>query len=321
MAGNGQTVKRVLIVGSRGQDGRLLRGLLDGAGYEVHGLIRPGLAICQPGEISRDVLDENETRWVIGELRPDEIYYLAAYHHASESERPAAIELFQRSFAVNVHGLLNVLESVRRVSPSSRILYAASSHVFGEGAPSPQDEQTPLAPSSVYGISKTAGIHACRYYRDHHELFSSVAILYNHESSFRRPEFVSRKIINGALDIKRGKKGRLVLGDLNAEVDWGYAADSVDAMQRILQLEKPGEFIVATGERHSVREFVEIVFELAGLDWTANVQEDSTVPVHRRSTLIGDSGKLRRLTGWTPTVTFREMVTALWNAALQEDTR
>lgn len=314
-------MKRALIIGSRGQDGRLLWDLLNGADYNVHGLIRPGSESLQPGETACDLLDENDVRSLIGDLKPDEIYYLAAYHHSSESVRPSEIELFSRSFEVNVNGLLNVLESVRLVSPGSRILYAASSHVFGDGASSPQDEQTPLAPTNIYGISKTAGIYACRRYRSHNGVFVSVAILYNHESRFRGQEFVSQKIVRGVLDIQQGKRQQLVLGDLSAHVDWGYAADSVDAMRRILQLENPDEFVVATGERHSVQEFVEIVFKLAGLDWTRYVTEDATLFSSRPSAFTGDSGKLRNLTGWRPTVTFSEMVTELWKAARIEENR
>jgi len=312
-------VKRSLIVGSRGQDGRLLRDLLNRAGHEVHGLIRPGLEIRQPGETARDLLDENDMRSLIGDLKPDEIYYLAAFHHSSESERPAEIELFKRSFAVNVHGLLNVLESVRLVSPSSRVLYAASSHVFGDGASSPQDEQTPLAPTNIYGISKTAGIHACRHYRVQNRVFASAAILYNHESPLRRPEFVSSRIVRGALEIKKGKTDRLVLGNLSAEVDVGYAPDSVDAMWRILQQPIPEDFVVATGELHSIREFVEIVFELAGLDWKRCVTENSGVIQRSPVALKGDARKLREKTGWCPSVTFREMVTRLWREASRKE--
>ena len=314
-------MKRALIIGSRGQDGRLLWDQLTAmTGYEVRGLVRSA-ADPAVNEIGCDLLNASEVRSVLSDLKPDEIYYLAAFHHSSESVRPPQSELFSRSFAVNVHGLLGVLEAVMAVSPASRILYAGSSHVFGENAPAPQDEQTPLAPTNIYGISKTAGIQACRHFRDHSGVFVSVAILYNHESPFRRPEFVSRKIVKGAMDIKRGKTDRLFIANLRAEVDWGYAPDSVDAMWRILQLEKPGDFVVATGERHSVKEFVEIIFEMAGLDWRRYVKEESTLAPTRAGTLTGDSSKLRKLTGWAPTVTFREMVTALWNAALQEETR
>lgn len=314
-------MKRALIVGSRGQDGTLLSDLLEREKYEVHGLIRAGQKTRRPRETAIDLLDETAVRALIGDLKPDEIYYLAAYHHSSESARPGATELFRKSFDVNVYGLLNVLESVKEVSSKSRILYAASSHVFGDGASSPQDEGTPLAPTNIYGISKAAGILACRFARTSYETFVSVAILYNHESRLRGPEFVSRKIVQGALDIQHGKSRQLLLRDLSAEVDWGYAADSVDAMRRILRLENPGDFVVATGERHSVREFVEIVFELAGLDWQHYVKEDATLFSSRSGNFVGDSTKLRKLTGWRPTVTFREMVTDLWKAASSGESR
>lgn len=305
-------------MGSRGQDGRLLSDLLKGAQYEVHGLIRAGLETRQPGETALDLLDENKVRSLISDLKPDEIYYLAAYHHSSESARPPEIELFKRSFEVNVQGLLGVLESVRLVSPASRILYAASSHVFGDGTSSPQDEQTPLAPTNIYGISKTAGIHACRHYRSM-GVFASVAILYNHESALRGPEFVSSRILQGASDIRRSRIDRLVLGNLSSEVDWGYAPDSVDAMWRILQQPSAEDFVVATSELHSVREFVEAVFDLAGLDWKSCVKEDPEVIQKHRGSLRGNANKLRTQTGWSPSITFDEMVERLWTEFSRKD--
>lgn len=314
-------MKRALIVGSRGQDGRLLSDLLEGQKYQVHGLIRAGLESREPRETALDLLDGKAVRSLIGDLKPDEIYYLAAYHHSSESVRPPEIELFRRSFEVNVYGLLNVLESVREVSPSSRVLYAASSHVFGDSASSPQDEQTPLAPASIYGISKTAGIHACRHYRDRTGVFASAAILYNHESPFRAPDFVSTRIIRGALDIRNGRTNRLVLGKLKAEVDWGYAPDTVDAMWRILQLSDPGDFVVATGELHSVQEFTEIVFDLAGLDWRSCVAENPEVIQRPQNPLRGNPRKLREKTGWKPSLTFREMVARLWEEASKRESQ
>jgi len=308
-------------VGSRGQDGRLLSELLEGNGYQVHGLIRAGLESRETRETAIDLLDANAVRTLISDLKPDEIYYLAAYHHSSESARPPEMELFKRSFEVNVYGLLNVLEAVREVSPSSRVLYAASSHVFGDGASSPQDEETPLAPTNIYGISKTAGILACRHYRDRNGVFASDAILYNHESPFRAPDFVSSRIIGGALDIKHCRTNRLVLGNLSAEVDWGYGPDTVDGMWRILQLPDPGEFVVATGELHSVQEFVEIVFDLAGLDWKSCVAENPEVIQRPQNPLRGNPRRLREKTGWKPSLTFREMVTRLWEEASKRESQ
>ena len=177
-----------------------------------------------------------------------------------------------------------------------------------------QDEATPFNPVCAYGITKAAGVHLCRFYRQECGLFASVGILYNHESPFRRPEFVSQKIIRGGLAVKEGRQSEIVLGDLAAQVDWGYAPDTVDAMVRILRHDVPDDFVVATGQLHSVREFVEEVFRRLGLDGRGHVREDPQIVRKRRRTLLGNSDKLRQRTGWKPSVTFAEMIGLLLQA-------
>ena len=295
-----------LVIGAGGQDGRLLSEQLSREGRSVTGIRRGAL----------DLTNASAVRALVGAERPGEIYYLAAYHHSSQDNPPEPGALFRESFAVHVDGLLNVLESVRLEAPDARVFYAASSHCFGSQPPvRVQDESTPLNPDNVYGITKTAGVHACRHYRNDHGVFASVGFLYNHESPYRRPEFVTSKIIRAAVDIRRGRRDKLVLGDLSAEVDWGYAADYVDAMTRVVRLGRADDFVVATGEPHTVREFAELAFSGVGLDWREHVEENPGIITKRKLGLVGNPAKLKAATGWSPTVTFAELIRRLLDAA------
>lgn len=306
-------MKSALIVGSGGQDGQLLLGRLRAENYRVLGIARESVQATHPGPYAKiDIHDAAQMRAVVTETRPDEIYYLAAFHHSAEQFPASDVAgLWQRSFDIHVGGLLNVLEAMRLHSPGSRLFYAASSLVFGDVGSEPQNELTPLRPKCVYGITKTAGLHCLRFYRDAHSLFAAGGILYNHESGLRAGHFVSQKIVRGALRIKRGEQQRLALGDLSARTDWGYAPDFVDAMRAILALDAADDFVVATGEAHSVQEFVEAAFGALGLDWKAHVDEEPALIARRRTGLRGDAAKLRKLTGWKPTLTFPQMVERL----------
>lgn len=224
------------------------------------------------------------------------------------------VGLFEKSHAVHVLGLLNFLDAIREAAPQARLFYAASSLVFGDAASERQDERTPVNPRCIYGITKASGLHCCRFYRETHGVFASGGILFNHESAYRQEKFVSQKIIRAVLEIAAGRREKLVLGDLSARIDWGYAPDFTDAMTRILSLDRAEDFVIATGEAHSVGEFVEIAFRLAGLDWKSHVEETPSVLQRRRPVLIGDASKLRNATGWKPSVTFPEMVCLLLEA-------
>jgi len=294
-----------VIVGASGQDGRLLGEQLEGAGQPCVKLGR--------GDV--DLLDRAQIEALVRRHRPREIYYLAAHHRSAEDPQGGDdAALLRASFDVHVTGLVHFLEAVRVHSAATRLLYAASSHIFGHGEQPRQDEKTPLSPVCVYGITKTAGVHCCRLYRQAHGLFAATAILYNHESPYRGPTFVSQKIIRAALAIAAGRQGELILGDLSARIDWGYAPDYVDAMRRILALPAADEFVVATGESHTVREFVEFAFAAAGLDWRDFVREDPCRITKQRRTLTGDAARLRAATGWRPTVSFQQMVQILLEA-------
>jgi GDPmannose 4,6-dehydratase len=208
--------------------------------------------------------------------------------------------------------LLHFLESIRVGSPRTRLFYAASSHVFGAAAGEArtglQSEETPFNPQSVYAMTKVDGLLACRQYRSRHRVYGAVGILYNHESRFREEKFLTKKVIRAVVAIKSGRQDQLELGDLNAEVDWGYAPDYVEAMQAIVSADVADDFVVATGIKHTVRDFVEIAFQEAGLDWKRYVSENPQVMGRRRPGSSGDSSKLTRVTGWRPKTTFSEMV-------------
>jgi GDPmannose 4,6-dehydratase len=313
--GSQAVLKTALILGASGQDGRLLTALLSQLDYRWLGLGR-GTVVAKDiaWEEPVDITDFAAVSRLVGSVQPAEIYHLAAFHSAAEGSPPPPDELFRRSFEVNTRSLFNVLEAVRDKSPASRIFYAASSHVFGSPVTEPQDEQTPLDPRTIYGITKTAGLHACRLFRREQGVFASSGILYNHESVFRRPEFLSSKVLDGAIAIKDGRADRLMLGDLQARVDWGYAPEYVEAMVRILAIDQPDDFVVATGRACTVQEFVRLAFEALDLDWTRYVQEAPHVLRRRTTSLVGCAEKLRAATGWEARIQVPEMIRLLMEA-------
>jgi GDPmannose 4,6-dehydratase len=313
---------RALIIGAGGQDGRLLFDRLVGDGCGVLG-VGPKGAVRSAGVPDAgpfDILDAAAVAAGVAKLEPDAIYYLAGYHHSAEdSLLPDDLELYRRSHDVHVLGLLHVLEAIRIHAPQARLFYAASSHCFGDPPPGMQDETTPLRPRGVYGITKTAGVQLCGRYREFHGVAASVGFLYNHESPLRRRNFLSMKIVGAAVDFSHGRRDKLTLGDTAARVDWGYAPDYVDAMTRIVALPQADDFVVATGELHSVEEFAAIAFGRLGLDWREHVTVDPSVIVKRERSveLVGDSRKLRALTKWAPSVDFRQMVELLVDAEMR----
>jgi len=286
-----------IIVGSDGQDGQLLKIKLKSLDYSIVGITKNTIDITNPKQVSK----------LISKTKPKEIYFLAAFHHSSEEDINNDRELFCRSIDIHVTATVNFLDAITFHSPLSRFFYSSSCLVF---APSDvlQSEYTELKPDGPYGISKAAGMLACQYYRERKKVYASIGILYNHESSLRAKNFVSRKIISSAARIARERKGHLKLGNLEAQVDWGYAPDYVDAMHRILKLDKPNDFIVATGKSHSVNEFSEIAFSYFGLDHRKYVKTDKSILVRENLMRIGDSSRLRKATGWSPTISFEAMV-------------
>ena len=313
-------MRKALIVGCSGQDGRYLFRLATEKQYEVLGFSR-NRVVCS-GDWAGGAVDFRQAAAVGGVLaayQPHEIYFLAAFHHSSEDPRIDDHGLIERSFEVNALALNNVLSGIANESPRSRLFYAASSRIFGAPTTTRQDETTPINPVCPYGISKAAGLHLCRYYRRNQAVHASVGIFYNHESPLRADKFISKKIVSAVVRISKGSKEKLVIGDLSALVDWGYAPDYVLAAWQILQLDEPDDFVIGTGVTHSVREFVEAAFLALGMDWTRHVAEDAalltrTAPV---SILRADTGKLQRMTGWRPQVTFEGMVREMVEAEVR----
>jgi GDPmannose 4,6-dehydratase len=316
-------MRRALITGITGQDGSYLAELLLEKGYEVHGIIRRA-SLFNTDRIDHLYQDphEEETRLVLhyGDLSdgavlrrvieravPDEVYHLGAQSHV-------AVSFDEPRYTADVVavGTLRLLEAVRDFSGghglSIRFYQAGSSEMFG-AAPAPQSESTPFHPRSPYAVSKVAAHWFAVNFREAYDLFISNGILFNHESPRRGETFVSRKITRAATRISLGLQDRLYLGNLDAVRDWGYAGDYVDAMWRMLQQEQPGDYVVATGESHTVREMVELAFGLLDLDWQEHVSVDPRyfrpTEVHR---LQGDARRAREQLGWEPRVSFRELV-------------
>lgn len=305
-------MKRAVIVGAEGQDGRLLYDILLKKRYSVVGIDKNRIRHSAGISFNRvNILRYDEVAGLIRKFRPHEVYYLAAFHHSSENLPEQDRELLRRSYDVHVSGLSNFLEAIKKFSPKSRLFYAASSHIFGRTRGGLQDEDTPIDPSCIYGITKAAGLELCRFYRSRYGIFAASGILYNHESALRSEDFVSMKIINGAINIKSGRQKELVLGDLRAVIDWGYAPDYVRAMHLIVNSRLPDDFIIATGKRHTVLDFVKIAFGYFDLDWKLYVRENRGVVRKQNFCRIGNPARLKRVTGWKPSVDFKEMVKLL----------
>lgn len=317
-------MKRALIVGSRGQDGRLLGELLVSRGYAVWGLSRQALDLPDGADAppplagwvtNPSVLleDAAATAALVKSVRPDEIYYLAAFHHSSQQAASAdARAIWAASMAVNATGPVNFLEAMRVSAPSARFFYAGSCLAYGRADVTLQNEDTCFRPACAYGISKAAGTHAVRLYREKHELFAVTGILYNHESHLRAPHFLSRKIVRAAWRIARGFESELVLADLSARADWGYAPDFVDAFRLTLAAKTPLDYVIATGATHAALDWVERAFALAGLDWREHVREDASLAVRSRPPLAGDIARIRRECGWSPATSFTRMVELMY---------
>jgi GDPmannose 4,6-dehydratase len=305
-------MKRAVIVGVHGQDGQLLYDLLLKRRYLIVGIDRNRVR-CSPGIFSKqvDVRNYAEVANLIKKFQPQEVYYLAAYHQSSEDLPIKNVELLRHSYEVHVAGLANFLEAIKSFWPKARLFYAASSHIFGETKKKIHNENTPINPNCIYGITKAAGLALCRFYRFRYGVSAVAGILYNHESTLRSERFVSKKIIKGAVNIKRGKQNELVLGDLRAVIDWGYAPDYVRAMHSILNNKSPDDFIIATGKRHTVLDFVKVAFGYLGLDWKSYVKENYHIVRKHNFCRVGNPAKLKRKTGWKPSVDFKKMVKLL----------
>ncbi len=312
---------RALITGITGQDGSYLAELLLAKGYEVAGVVRRSstekferlqrirdrLAILQA-----DIHDQTSMIDALRAFRPRELYHLAAQSFVPTSwAQPVLTGEFTGL------GVTRVLEAVRQVDPTIRFYQASSSEMFGKVRETPQSETTPFHPRSPYGVAKAYGHWITVNYRESYGLFAVSGILFNHESPRRGLEFVTRKITHGVARIKTGRANELRLGNLDARRDWGFAGDYVEAMWRMLQQPEPDDFVIATGESHTVREFAERAFHHVGLRWQDHVVVDETL--HRPAEvelLVGDAAKARKKLGWQPTVSFGDLVGMMVDADL-----
>jgi GDPmannose 4,6-dehydratase len=320
--------KRALITGVTGQDGSYLSELLLGKGYEVHGLIRRASTFNterlepiyrDPHEPHvrflmhyGDLSDSGSLVNLIRELNPDEIYHLGAQSHVKVS-----FQIPEYTSDATGMGTVRILEAIRASGVETRFYQAGSSEMFGS-APPPQNESSPFHPRSPYGVAKLFAHWMTVNYREAHGLYAANGILFNHESERRGETFVTRKVTRAVARIKAGLQDRLYLGNLDAKRDWGYAPEYVEAMWLMLQQERPDDYVIATGEAHTVKEFVEIAFERAGLDWERYVEID---PSYFRPSevdhLRGDPGKAKKELGWEPKTKFEDLARLMVDADIK----
>jgi len=304
-------MKKALITGITGQDGSYLAELLLEKGYEVYGLERRKALEDQSVKrkndakiIPCDITNYASVFDAIQKVKPDEIYHLAAQSDVAHSFK----DPFQ-TFDTNINGTLNILESFRQLIPSSKMYFAGSSEMFGKAQEEPQTEKTPFYPRSPYGVSKVAGFDLCRNYREAYNLFICSGILFNHESPRRGKEFVTRKITDGIKQIKEKKFDKIKLGNLDAKRDWGFAGDFVEAMWLMLQQDKPDDYVIATNETHTIREFIDEAFKIANLNPDEHIEIDKQF--FRPSDVVllrGDYSKAKKILNWEPKIKFKELV-------------
>ncbi len=318
-------MKKAFITGITGQDGSYLAELLLAEGYQVYGLTRrtstqnfariqniihhPHLEL-----VSGDLMDQHSLTFAIQRIKPDEVYNLAAQSFVQASwEQPILTGEF------TAIGVARVLEAVRLASPKAKFYQASSSEMFGKVREVPQNENTPFYPRSPYGVAKVYGHWITVNYRESYDMFAVSGILFNHESPRRGLEFVTRKISNAVARIKLGKQAYVELGNLDAKRDWGYAKDYVKAMHLMLQQDQADDYVIATGETHSVQEFLELACKAAGLDdwqkyYKHNPKFDRPAEV---DVLMGDSSKAKKILNWQPSVSFEELVKIMVEADIK----
>jgi GDPmannose 4,6-dehydratase len=314
--------RRALITGITGQDGSYLAELLLEKGYEVFGMMRRSSApnlwrvqhlldriVLKPA----DLLDQLSLLRLVDDVRPHELYNLAAMSFV-----PASWDQPMLTGEFNAQGVTRLLDAVRRVDPSIRFYQASSSEMFGKVRQVPQNELTPFYPRSPYGVSKVFAHYITVNYRESYNLFAVSGMLFNHESPRRGLEFVTRKVSDGVARIKLGLADTLLVGNLDAQRDWGFAGDYVRMMWLMLQQDRADDYVIATGVSHSVRELVEIAFARAGLDWQKYVRIDpALLRPAEVDHLLGDASKARAELGWMPTVAFKELVEMMVDADLK----
>jgi GDPmannose 4,6-dehydratase len=305
--------KRAFIIGSAGQDGRLLTAYLSSQNYRVVGLERARVTGLNTRRPSVALDDRDGVAALVQEVAPQEIYYLAAFDHSS-SEAPGDRDaLFAASKAVHCDGLENVLTAMRHHAPAARLFYASSCMVFGTPKSAPQNEECEIAPNSIYAQTKAIGMELVRRARAVDGLYCASGILYNHESLLRDARFVIPRIVKGAVDVKLGVSKTLVLGDLRARADWGAAEDFVRAMHAVLRLDAPQDFVIGTGTLHSVGEAAELALKCLGLDPVQYLRADPSI-LRRPPPVVpyqADSSAFQKATGWSPMITLDRLIRSM----------
>ncbi len=322
-------MKKALITGITGQDGSYLAELLLEKGYEVHGIIRRSSTfntqridhLYQDPHVNGvrlflhygDMADSSNLMRIVHEIAPDEVYNLAAQSHVRVS-----FDSPEFTGDVDALGTMRLLEAIRLTGVKTRFYQASTSELYGKVQEIPQRETTPFYPRSPYGVAKLYSFWAVKNYREAYGLHASNGILFNHESPRRGETFVTRKITRAVSRIKMGLQLELFMGNVNARRDWGFAGDYVEGMWRMLQQDSPDDYVLATGEMHSVKEFLAEAFGYVGLDWEKYVKHDSRYERPSEvDQLLGDPTKARTVLGWTPKVTFKELVKMMMDADLK----
>ena len=322
-------MKKALITGITGQDGSYLAELLLEKGYEVHGIIRRSSTfntqridhLYQDPHVNGvrlflhygDMADSSNLMRIVHEIAPDEVYNLAAQSHVRVS-----FDSPEFTGDVDALGTMRLLEAIRLTGVKTRFYQASTSELYGKVQEIPQRETTPFYPRSPYGVAKLYSFWAVKNYREAYGLHASNGILFNHESPRRGETFVTRKITRAVGRIKLGLQSELFMGNVNARRDWGFAGDYVEGMWRMLQQDSPDDYVLATGEMHSVKEFLAEAFGYVGLDWEKYVKHDSRYERPSEvDQLLGDPTKARTVLGWTPKVTFKELVKMMMDADLK----
>jgi GDPmannose 4,6-dehydratase len=314
--------RKALITGITGQDGSYLAEFLLSKGYKVYGMVRRASTekferiehlTGQVELIQGDLLDQSSLVSILKQSKPQEVYNLAAQSFVPTSwGQPVLTAEF------TAIGVTKMLEAIRAVDPSIRFYQASSSEMYGKVLQVPQTEDTPFYPRSPYGVAKVYGHYITVNYRESYNLFAVSGILFNHESPRRGLEFVTRKVTDGVARIKLGLSSELKLGNLDARRDWGFAGDYIKAMWLMLQQPTPDDYVIATGETHTVRELVEVAFERAGLDWEKHVKLDPAfIRPAEVDLLIGDPAKAHKQLGWKPEVTFKQLIHMMVDADIE----
>jgi len=326
-------IMKAIITGISGQDGYFLSQFLLSKGYEVHGILRRNSSMTRgtmellPDDVKKeivvhygDITDGNFLSNLLGNEKPDELYHLAAQSFVGYSFQNAL-----STYDANIGGTLNVCNAIKDYSPDTRMYFAATSEMFGQPKESPQNENTPFLPRSPYAVSKLAGFWTVRTYRDAYRLYMTNGILFNHESEVRGPEFVTRKISLGVARIVKGSSEPIILGNLDARKDWGYARDYMRGMWMMMQQDYPDDFVLGTGEQHTVREFAEEAFRVAGINITwkgsgineIGLSDDGKTMIKvskefyrplESDNYKADYTKAKEKLGWYPEIKFRELV-------------